>query len=500
MTRSLLLLLSPFAVFAQQNVSVKGRLPELAGHEVYLEDAKHFRQLIKIDKQGNFALNARIDSGYYFIDKELSLYLSPGMNFSVEGKSGNLQLLGKGADENKLLTKIDLLSKKYFPEEGKDLHAQFNDIEPEEFITITDQFREEANAAVEKSSPNLSFIKTQKKHVDYLIKYYTHEYVQRYGISKEKEAEYYKLAQNLRPGADATEVLFPAVNAMHTKKLPVEKAAQLQALVWEDFDLNDAVLYSFSKQYRKLVSTRIECLRTAELIRSPYLKSKNQFEQRRDIVKQELKDGPVRDELLYQNTLNLINGSAEDEKFLNDYVSLSKDSVYKNNLIKRFEKLKLVNPGNDAPQFAYRDQRNKLVTSDDLKGNYVYINIWSSALNASLQEIPFLKIIEKKYQNQNIRFVNISVDIPEMKERWLKYVHTQYPSGTHLISDRDSRSEFIQAFGVNTFPRYILINPEGKIVLSNAPRPSSAKLQDTLDKILFNNLSTCATCATKKEY
>ena len=44
-------------------------------------------------------------------------------------------------------------------------------------------------------------------------------------------------------------------------------------------------------------------------------------------------------------------------------------------------------------------------------------------------------------------------------------------------------SNFTKAYGIDSIPRYILIDPEGNIVTGNAPRPSDPTLID-----LFNSL------------
>jgi hypothetical protein len=45
-------------------------------------------------------------------------------------------------------------------------------------------------------------------------------------------------------------------------------------------------------------------------------------------------------------------------------------------------------------------------------------------------------------------------------------------------------SDFIKAFGINSIPRFILIDPTGKVVNADADRPSNPKLQEQLDALL----------------
>jgi len=55
--------------------------------------------------------------------------------------------------------------------------------------------------------------------------------------------------------------------------------------------------------------------------------------------------------------------------------------------------------------------------------------------------------------------------------------------GIQLFADSNFKSKFVTDYGINAIPRFILIDPSGNIVSSNAPRPSDKKLID-----LFNEL------------
>ncbi|WP_207420470.1 TlpA family protein disulfide reductase [Desertivirga brevis] len=497
MKKTLSLLCIPFAVHAQKNVFLKGRLPEFAGKTVLLENSKQLKAPLYFDAKGNFVFSGELDSAYYTIDKDIQLYLGPGMNLVLEGKLNELHLQGPGELENNAQANINYLIQKIFPVSNGHLQKEFNLIEPEDFIQLTKQFKDQAFSLLSKQGFGSKFFKSQQDHVDYTIKYFIHDYLKRYGIDPVREDEYYKLAQSLKPGSDLPEILLPAAKAIYVRRLPLEKIAELQAMVWEDFDLNNGELYSFSPYYKSLISVRLDALRTAELVKSPYFKSKSSFELKRDIVQRDFADGPIKEELLFQNTLQLICGSINDDKYLKDYLSVAKDPGYRELVQLRYDKLKLVSPGSEAPLFSYKDQTNHTVSLSNFRGSYVFLDVWATWCSPCKQELPYLKEIEQRYQHQNIRFVSVSVDMQAHRERWLQFVKEQNLPGTQLIADRDFRSDFIQAFGINTIPRFVLIDPDGRIVDSNAPRPSNPKLQQILDKLLLNNLSSCATCSSK---
>ena len=63
-------------------------------------------------------------------------------------------------------------------------------------------------------------------------------------------------------------------------------------------------------------------------------------------------------------------------------------------------------------------------------------------------------------------------------------VSDQSLGGIQLIADKDWKSDFITAYGINGIPRFILIDPQGNVVDADAPRPSNPALAKKLDKLL----------------
>ncbi len=147
--------------------------------------------------------------------------------------------------------------------------------------------------------------------------------------------------------------------------------------------------------------------------------------------------------------------------------------------------------GKPSSEFDFENHKGGKTTLKDLKGNYVYIDVWATWCGPCIREIPSLKKVEETYHDKNIKFVSISVDdgrgfqgnADAAKEGWKEMVTEKELGGIQLLSDKGWKSDFIQAFEINSIPRFILIGPDGKVVNADAPRPSSPKLID-----LFNEL------------
>lgn len=138
----------------------------------------------------------------------------------------------------------------------------------------------------------------------------------------------------------------------------------------------------------------------------------------------------------------------------------------------------------DAPAFDFENHAGGKVKLADLKGKYVYIDVWATWCGPCRGEIPFLKTAEEKYHGKNIEFVSISVDVAKDYEKWKTFVTEKQLGGLQLLADNNWNSDFIKAFAINSIPRFILIDPDGKVVDSDALRPSNPKLLEKLDKLL----------------
>ncbi len=148
--------------------------------------------------------------------------------------------------------------------------------------------------------------------------------------------------------------------------------------------------------------------------------------------------------------------------------------------------------GNPSPNFEnFENHKGGTTSLADLKGKYVYVDVWATWCGPCIREIPSLKAVEKDYHDKNIEFVSISVDdgrgfkgdADAAKEGWKKMVIEKELGGTQLLSDKGWKSDFVQGFEINGIPRFILIDPSGNVVNADAPRPSSPKLRALFDSL-----------------
>ncbi len=132
--------------------------------------------------------------------------------------------------------------------------------------------------------------------------------------------------------------------------------------------------------------------------------------------------------------------------------------------------------GKPSPDFKGEDVNGKQMTLRDFRGKYVYIDMWATWCGPCQKELPFLKKLEEKFRGRNIVFVGLSIDSD--KAKWEARVKSGELCGTQLYIGRGSK--FQADYHISGIPRFILLDPNGRIVNPDMTRPSS----DDTEKIL----------------
>lgn len=195
----------------------------------------------------------------------------------------------------------------------------------------------------------------------------------------------------------------------------------------------------------------------------------------------------------YMQALNSSSNLLDSATVVNKTKSLEGMSVQLAKMFTAKNKMKAL-IGTPSPSFEnYENIKGGKTSLADLKGKYVYIDLWATWCGPCKKEIPSLKEVEAKYHGKNIEFVSISLDNGrgyegETKEAkaiaankgWKKMVADKELTGVQLFADNAFSSTFVREYEVNSIPRFILLDPKGNIVDADAPRPSDLKLIEVL--------------------
>jgi thiol-disulfide isomerase/thioredoxin len=167
----------------------------------------------------------------------------------------------------------------------------------------------------------------------------------------------------------------------------------------------------------------------------------------------------------------------------NSLLSLSTDTKFKEKVKVKYDKLKTLKAGTTSTGFDYENHKGGTTSLESLKGKYVYIDVWATWCGPCRKEIPSLKKIEESYHGKNIEFVSISVDALKDHEKWSKMVTEKELGGIQLFANDSWKSQFCVDYIIESIPRFIIIDPNGKIVNADAPRPSEEKLITLLNSL-----------------
>lgn len=126
------------------------------------------------------------------------------------------------------------------------------------------------------------------------------------------------------------------------------------------------------------------------------------------------------------------------------------------------------------------------VILDSLKGNYIFLDFWASWCSPCRTEGKFLKEIKEKFKNYPIEFLSISVD--ENFDNWLAACITDSlePSHSFLFLNFDN-SPFNRSYDITNVPKFMLLDKTGKVISSDAPKPSDPELYKLLSS-KFNKI------------
>ena len=250
-------------------------------------------------------------------------------------------------------------------------------------------------------------------------------------------------------------------------------------------DLNNSDAYMNSFDYNALLNSVIK-----EKTQNNTQADEDYYLKYLETVQTEVSDSLIKNNLLFTSADKKSGiAYAEDLKqYYTKFMQYSSNETHKSKIAKSYETLKTIAKGKTAPKFNdYVNYNGGTTSFDDLlgKGKYLYIDVWATWCGFCKTEIPLLKMLEEEYHDKNIEFVSINVDVKDNFEKWKETIEVREMTGIQLFSgQRHEELPWAKNFIIKGLPRFIIVDPNGKIVSSNAPRPSQGeKLINMFDKL-----------------
>lgn len=118
------------------------------------------------------------------------------------------------------------------------------------------------------------------------------------------------------------------------------------------------------------------------------------------------------------------------------------------------------------------------------EGKVIYIDIYATWCGPCLSEIPKSHEIQKKYERQDIAFVNICMSSD--RSNWLKLIEKRNITGDNYFFTPEQVNNFKKKYPIIGYPTYMIVDKTGNMASEDAPKPSSGKvLMNMLDKYLM---------------
>jgi len=429
---------------------ISGNITNIVGELTINSADRSIKEVIKVSDDGSFTDTLRVKSETYMLydGKNITkVYIDTGSNINISydasdfnnsliitgvGSEISSYLLNSGNNERKLKgpgTDVYLL--------GEDEYkAKFNEIKiaSEEILNATKGISKE-------------FKVNELRNINY-------SYLYQLSIYQRYHEHYAK-----KPGFKTTEGFLDELQGVNYESE-------------EDFN--------FSENYKKLVTSHFN-KKATKLGEIDSIEEDIAFLK----VVGTITNETIKNSLLFNNAKYAVTYTEDLETFYNTFINSSTNEDHKKEITESYNKLKAVSKGQPSPKFLnYENFKGGTTSLDDLKGKYVYVDVWATWCGPCKREIPFLQKVEKQYHGKNIEFVSLSVDKLDDHDKWEKMVKEKQLGGIQLFADNSWESDFVTGYLIKGIPRFILIDPNGNIVSSNAPRPSDSKLID-----LFNELN-----------
>lgn len=429
-----------------QTVHLKGKIMNVTGSTEVLEYDGASSVLgngkditLHLDANGCFDTIISLQSPAFYNINRNTLYLTPGDDLTMEIASSNTRakFSGKGAEAN------EYMKERLFPKAGSYLHGGANVKDDfastSHFIDSVASERRAQLMALPNVSDTFKQLEEARIDADLLISYYYYPIYANIQAQVQRKPELAMLGKAVDSFYVAvSDRVRPLVERLN-QEVFLDVAAVRSAL---DMVMHNGRLASWQKGivFDPTVQELAEAVEWADKL-----------------------SGHISKAILDEATT---------------FVETMKNREYAQELSVEIDKASKLMDG-QAIDFSFTDSDGKSCRLSDFKGKVLYLDFWATWCGPCTKESPYFEALAKEYAGKDIVFLAISTD--ENRKAWEGYLK----SHSKELPQYHSKDEALKAdWNLKYIPRFVLIDKDFKLADAYAPRPSSERIREILNKLL----------------
>lgn len=396
------------------------------------------------DGAAEIEVDGKQEIGFFLQTASVTFYALPGDDIIIEVKESKPVIqTGRAAYDSYLAAKVDILS-----ESMNDIQSRMK-LDATEFLERENFFHNKLLENLDQFSDEMQegMVATERASI----------YMQKATFL----VQYPNYYSYLNGGASPSDDLRGELERI----ISLEEAKDLQNPSFIDMHSQLAM----SKEAEKLMSQGVQI--TAD----------NYVDFQLNSVQNNIEDQEIRDVAIAKMVVSTIEFDMEAAKDFYDAQVATIPDAYRVRIDNIFDEWRTLMPGKPAPDFSTVDMQGNEVKLSDLRGKFVYIDVWATWCGPCIQEIPHLKELDEEYKDDEIVFLSVSID--DTKMPWQEMVEEKELKGLQVYIDGAWSSTLVNDYKIAGIPRFMLVDPDGNIVTVQAARPSG-NIRETIDELL----------------
>lgn len=433
----------------ENKITIKGRVHKAIDEHVFLKCYYNGFKTYKAeyDEEGRFILEIDADEPnfYYFqVDNQtVELFLSPGDCLNIDCSSdsffSSLDFSGDNSriqeflrDEKERMKEINKTSVNVFSLPIKKFEHTLDSM-----LSLKNEFID--NYFEEEVAKYKQFVDIQKS-----------QYTYSWAINKWNYPKYHETETGIRLNLSSINY-FSFID-----KLDLHNGAAIKST-------------KFIRFLDLFLTSKIDsiCKKDPAIIEKPnYL-----LDVKCDLINKYFKNDDVKNKLLFDlMDYQLWSNPYGIDEYISVFNQSCNDEKLKKLLNTSYSAFQRLQTGNIAPNFSFTDSLGNVLSLDNFKGKYLYIDVWASWCNPCIKEMPFLNELKADFRDKNITFISVSVD--DSHKNWLSSLKKYELTENQYIAVGGWNSKLIENYKILSIPRFILLSPKGKIIEPDAANPS----------------------------